>query len=170
MPLLSLVRCVLGVLHLVAKLQQGIFKIVKPVRWRSAVARWANRWHFGGRKRMRMGIEMEIETEMKMWDGEGEGEGKIWVLLGIYILSGVRSIHVVLTQIPCDSDYLIRSNSSNSDLAMAKSSLVRVYGVCECRWLNCPTLLPVGQSRSVAVWQSFFCTHVVAQVLTTNLH
>lgn len=61
MPLFTLVRCVLGVLHLVAELQQSIFKIVEAVGWRFAVARGANRWHFCGRKvRMRMERDMDM--------------------------------------------------------------------------------------------------------------
>ena len=55
MPLFALVRSVLGILHLVAELQQGIFDIVESVGWRFAVARGANRWHF--RKRREIGLE-----------------------------------------------------------------------------------------------------------------
>lgn len=47
MSLFALVRSVLGVLHLIAELQQGIFEIIESIRWGFAVTRGANRWHFG---------------------------------------------------------------------------------------------------------------------------
>jgi hypothetical protein len=44
--LLSLVRRILGVFHLVGELEEGVFDVVEAVWWRFAVAGTADRWHF----------------------------------------------------------------------------------------------------------------------------
>lgn len=46
--LLALVRGVLGVLHLVAELEEGVFDVVEALGRRLAVFRGAERRHFGG--------------------------------------------------------------------------------------------------------------------------
>lgn len=45
MPLLALVRSVLGVFHLVGEFEQGVFDVVKAVWWRLAVACGADGRH-----------------------------------------------------------------------------------------------------------------------------
>lgn len=47
MPLLALVRRVLGVFHLVTKFQQGVFEVLEPVGRGFAGARGADWRHFG---------------------------------------------------------------------------------------------------------------------------
>ena len=45
MPLFAFMRRVLGVLHFVCELEQGVFDVVKTIWWRFACAGAADGWH-----------------------------------------------------------------------------------------------------------------------------
>ena len=46
MSFLSFVGSVLGVLHLITEFEEGVFNIVKAIRWGFAITRRTYRWHF----------------------------------------------------------------------------------------------------------------------------
>lgn len=47
MPLLAVMRGILGVFHLVAELEKGIFNVVEAIWWRLAIASRSDRRHEG---------------------------------------------------------------------------------------------------------------------------